>query len=93
MGQMNDLHVNTHDFPLRHDPDLDAPYRQPVALLSPHARCETCAYWCGLCGLDTTLVTGEEWRCRAWEQHPRHREEVARVMAKFEEQSKYMRAR
>ena len=48
MGHWNDLHVNTHEFPFRIDPDYDAPWRQPAELLPAWARCDTCLYWCGL---------------------------------------------
>jgi len=87
MGHWNDLHVNTHEFPFRIDPDYDAPWRQPAELLPAWARCDTCLYWCGLCGLDTRWVTNAESRCASWERHPRHAAEVAAAESQWKAES------
>ena len=91
MGNMNDTHVNTHEFPFRIDPDWDAPYRQPANLLPNEARCATCAYWCGICGLDTSRVKGEEDRCASWQQHREHAAEVVMRVELYEQQNKCWR--
>ena len=47
-------------------PDLDAPWNQRCDLLPIHAHCSNCARWCGVCGLDETLVTLPCDRCADW---------------------------
>ena len=81
------FYVAERHFPNRLvEPDWDAPHRRRVDLLSPTARCETCLYWHGLCGLDTTRMTRAEDRCEVYQQHPDHAEETAQRAAswKFE---------
>ena len=91
MGNMNDTHVNTHEFPFRIDPDWDAPYRQPADLLPATGRCETCLYWRGTCGLDTRRVRWAEDRCASWQQHPEHAEEMVVRVDLYEQQNKCWR--
>jgi hypothetical protein len=47
-------------------PDLDAPWNQRRDLLPIHAHCSNCVRWCGVCGLNETLVTLACDRCIKW---------------------------
>ena len=69
--------------PIWAEPDWDAPYHQRADLLPTIARCSTCLYWCGACGLDTSRMRRAEDRCAAWQHHPDARADTARRAASW----------
>ncbi len=69
--------------PIWAEPDWDAPYRRPADLLPTHARCGSCLYWFGACGLDTRRMRRAEDRCDAWQHHPDARADAARRAASW----------
>ena len=85
MGMIS-IHRNTWESPERVEPDWDAPWRQPAALLPTHAHCRNCAYWCGLCGLDTARVKLPSDRCVSWQEHRDFSAYMARMPAKVDDE-------
>ena len=60
-----------------YEPDIDAPWNAHTIDLRNDARCETCAYWFGVCGLDTRYVKRAEDRCPSWNERRSRRARVA----------------
>ena len=83
------------------EPDYDAPWHQRGQLLSPVARCETCAHWAreigGACAITFDLglveVKNPEDRCASWSGHVDYEAQVARVQARYDSDSREMRLR
>ena len=78
--------------PVYDEPDWDAPHHQRADLLHATARCETCLYWYGLCGLDTRRVCRPEDRCEVYQQHPDHADETAQRAAEWKHEPQKRRA-